>query len=196
MVCDMTSIMPTRRGHRRTRRAHVAAPGHHGRRGVPSHAVDSDPAPRPLHLRPRLVALVALGGAVGTGARAMAEAWAGADGGWPWATWVVNLTGAFALGMLLERLARTGPDDGRRRDVRLAVGTGALGGFTTYSTLALDAVTLATAGDVGASVAYAVSTLALGVVAAAAGMVAGARLRRSPGADRAGSRAHPAGRIP
>ncbi len=37
------------------------------------------------------------------------------------------------LGALLESLARRGPDEGRRRAIRLLVGTGGLGGFTTYS---------------------------------------------------------------
>jgi CrcB protein len=108
----------------------------------------------------------------------------------------VNLSGAFLLGMLLEHLARTGPDDGRLRDVRLLVGTGLLGGYTTYSTLALDTVRLATAGSPGTAVASALVTLVLGVVAAAAGMATGARLRRPPTAVRAGAHAHPAGRIP
>lgn len=161
----------------------------------------SDARPRPLHLRPRLVALVALGGAVGTGLRAAVTALLGAttgpDGGWPWGTWAVNLTGALVLGMLLEHLARTGPDDGRLRDVRLLAGTGVLGGYTTYSTLALDAVTLAADGDLAGTLLYAGSTLVLGVAAAAAGMAVGARLRRPPGAAaRAGTHAHPAGRIP
>ena len=154
---------------------------------------------RPLHLRPRPVALVALGGAVGTAGRAGLTALLASvpatGGGWPWATWVVNLTGAFLLGMLLEHLARTGPDDGRLRDVRLLLGTGVLGGYTTYSTLALDTVTLAAGGRLGASVLYAGSTLVLGALAAAAGMAAGARLRRPPSAVVAGTHAHPAGHI-
>jgi CrcB protein len=155
---------------------------------------------RPLHRRPRLVALVALGGAAGTAARALVAALLATAGagpsGWPWATVTVNLSGAFLLGMLLEHLARTGPDDGRLRDVRLLVGTGLLGGYTTYSTLALDTVRLATAGSPGTAVASALVTLVLGVVAAAAGMATGARLRRPPTAVRAGAHAHPAGRIP
>ncbi len=151
---------------------------------------------RPLHRRPRLVALVAAGGAVGTAVRALVAAALPAGDGWPWATWTVNVTGAFLLGMLLEHLARTGPDDGRRRDLRLLVGTGALGGYTTYSTLALDAVTLASDGAAGTAVLYGTTTLVLGVAAAAAGMGVGTRLRRRPGAEATGGHAHPAGRIP
>lgn len=150
---------------------------------------------RPLHRRGGPVALVALGGAVGTTLRAAVAALATPDSAWPWHTAVVNVVGAFALGVLLEHLARTGPDDGRLRDVRLLVGTGVLGGFTTYSTLALDTVLLADAG-LGAATLYAGSTLVLGALAAAGGMAVGARLRRPPSARRAGSHAHPSGHIP
>lgn len=136
---------------------------------------------RPLHHRPRAVALVAVGGALGTAARVGVGGAVGLAGGaagdWPWGTWTVNLSGAFLLGLLLERLARSGPDDGRRRDVRLLAGTGFLGGYTTYSALALDTVNLAGAGDVTAALAYAASSLALGVAAAGAGIALGRRPR-------------------
>jgi fluoride exporter len=157
--------------------------------------VVADPAGRPLHRQPRLVLLVALGGALGTALRAAVPAAVPAalpasTGDWPWATWTVNLSGAFLLGLLLERLARTGPDDGRRRDVRLLAGTGFLGGFTTYSTLALETVTLATAEPVRA-VLYAGSTVLLGLAAAAVGMLAGARLRHTGTVGRPADAARP-----
>lgn len=141
--------------------------------------MSSHARPRPLHLRPRLVGLVALGGALGTALRLGVTTLAGPGGagGWPWGTVAVDLTGAFGLGVLLEHLTRTGPDDGRLRDVRLLVGTGVLGGYTTYSTLALDAVTLADGGDLAAAILSAGGTLVLGLVAAAAGMAVGARRR-------------------
>jgi fluoride exporter len=151
---------------------------------------------RPLHRRPRPVALVALGGAVGTAVRALAADLLPAAGGWPWATWAVNVTGALLLGVLLEHLARTGPDDGRLRDVRLLLGTGALGGYTTYSTLALETVGLASDGAPWRAVLYAATTVLVGLGAAAGGMALGARLRRRPGAETAGRHAHPSGRIP
>ena len=130
----------------------------------------------PLHHRPRLVGLVALGGTVGTALRAALGALAPAAGGWPWATWTVNLTGAFLLGLLLEALARTGPDDGRRRDTRLLLGTGVLGGYTTYSTLALDTVRMIDAGDVRTGLLYAAGSVVLGPATAAAGIAVGIRL--------------------
>lgn len=59
--------------------------------------------------------------------------------GWPVATLVVNLIGAFMLGFLLEGLVRLGADRGTSRAVRLTIGTGFLGAFTTYSTFMTDA---------------------------------------------------------
>ncbi|WNB85824.1 CrcB family protein [Cellulomonas sp. ATA003] len=152
--------------------------------------MSTDPAirpERPLHTRPRAIALVAVGGALGTAVRVGVAAPAGGWDGAPWATWAVNVSGAFVLGVLLERLVRSGPDDGRRRDVRLLAGTGFLGGYTTYSTLALDTVTLVgTNAGVGAGTAalgtallYAGSSLVLGVVAAAAGLAVGRRTARA-----------------
>jgi CrcB protein len=145
---------------------------------------------RPLHARPGLVLLVGAGGAAGTAVRATVAALVPADG-WPWATWAVNVTGAFLLGLLLDVLARTGPDDGRRRAARLLLGTGFLGGYTTYSTLALDTVTLTGSGHPGVALGYAASTLVAGLVAAAAGIALGAHsgraaLRRRPGPERTG----------
>ena len=90
----------------------------------------------------------------------------------------MNLTGAFALGLLLEHLARRGPDDGRRREVRLYAGTGLLGGYTTYSTLALDTVLLADTGQAAVALLYAGSGVVLGVAAAAAGLAVGRRTDR------------------
>ncbi len=100
----------------------------------------NQPAPeRVTHLRPLLILLVVIGGALGTAARhAVAEALPTAPGSWPIATLSVNLTGAFVLGVLLEALARRGPDIGRRRELRLFAGTGFCGGFTTYSAFALE----------------------------------------------------------
>ncbi|GAB95742.1 CrcB protein [Kineosphaera limosa] len=119
------------------------------------------------HRDPLLLALVAVGGGVGTAVRAVAEErFAAPAGSWPWATFAINLSGAFALALLLESLARRGPDVGRRRAVRLGVGTGVLGGFTTYSTFAVET------GHLGWPLgpAYAVATVLLGLLAAAAGL--------------------------
>ena len=119
----------------------------------------------------RLAALAAVwvGGVVGTGAR-VGITMAVPMMTFPLATFLINIVGAFALGVLLEALLHSRIDDGRQMVIRLAVGTGLLGGFTTYSTLAVDAVLLLRSGAYGTAVAYAGGTLLVGVLAAATGV--------------------------
>lgn len=82
----------------------------------------------------------------------------------------INLVGAAVLGVLLETLALKGPDQGTRRWLRLGIGTGAIGGFTTYSTFAVDTVDLAVDGHLVMAAAYALSSTVLGMALAGAGM--------------------------
>lgn len=125
----------------------------------------------PLHLRPSSIGAVAVGALVGTTLRyLLGLAVPTAPGGWPIATFTVNIVGAFVLAGLLELLANAGPDEGRRRTLRLALGTGLLGSFTTYSALALDTVHLVEAGRVWAAGGYAISSVVVGLLAAACGL--------------------------
>jgi CrcB protein len=138
----------------------------------------------PLHLDVRLVALVALGGAVGTGLReAITLAWPASPTGFPVAVFAINVVGAFALGALLESLSRRGADDGRRRILRLALGTGVLGGFTTYSSFATD-VALRLGGSTGVALGYTAASILLGCLAAFAGIALASTLHRRPAARR------------
>jgi fluoride exporter len=134
---------------------------------------------RPVHLSPANIALVAVGGAAGTGLRygitTVVPHWAGV----PVATFGINVAGAFLLGLLLELLAESTLDSGWSRRLRLGIGTGGLGGFTTYSALATDTVTLAAAHP-GRAVGYALATVILGAVASLAGIwLARRNLRRA-----------------
>lgn len=139
------------------------------------------PPPGQAPLRWRSVGLVTLGGTLGTAARQGLGLALPGTGEWPLAVFAVNLTGAFLLGVLLEWLVRTGPDAGPRRDLRLLTGTGFLGGYTTYSTLVVGTVELAAAGHAPVAVAYAVASVLLGLLAAAAGIgLAAGLLRRGP----------------
>ena len=79
----------------------------------------------------------------------------------PVATLGINVVGAFLLGVLLELLADHSLDTGWSRRIRLGVGTGGLGGFTTYSALATDTVILAAAHP-GRAAGYALLTVLLG----------------------------------
>ncbi|MBP1299995.1 MULTISPECIES: CrcB family protein [unclassified Curtobacterium] len=149
--------------------------------------MDTRTTDRPPHRRWRYLGLVALGGAIGTGVRAALAAAFPAVDGISWTILGINVVGAFCLGVLLEALAHAGPDLGRRRALRLFVGTGVLGGFTTYSTLADDTARLLDVGRWGAGTGYALLSVVLGLAAAAAGAwVAGAR--RSRGARSGGAR--------
>jgi fluoride exporter len=116
----------------------------------------------------RIVA-IATGGAVGTLARAgLAEALPHRVDRWPWATFIVNLAGAFILGWLLTRLAeRTAPS----RHWRFFAGTGFCGALTTFSTFQVEVVQLARDGDVVLAIAYPVASIAAGMVLAIAGVL-------------------------
>lgn len=129
--------------------------------------------------------LVAAGATLGTLLRASIEsAFPPAAGEWPWATFTINIVGSFALGALVETLGRSGPDTGWRRMLRLGLGTGLIGGFTTYSTFVLEIDQLAGDGHGLTAAAYALVSVVLGVLAAAAGTGAAASVfGRSPGEE-------------
>ncbi|MDQ0735953.1 CrcB protein [Arthrobacter agilis] len=103
-----------------------------------------------------------------------------APAGLPLGIFLINIVGAFALGLLLGALARHGPDEGRRRALRLLFGTGFLGGFTTYSALAVDSALLLGSGRVMEGLAYLSVSVIVGLAAAAAGLAVGARVHGGP----------------
>lgn len=135
-------------------------------------------AGRAPHLDPALILVVFAGGVVGTAARyGISTAMAPSDG-WPTATFVENLTGAFLLGVLLELLVRRGAETRRGRRIRLGLGTGLLGGYTTFSTLALEVERLVADGQLSLGLGYGLASVVLGFAAALAGVVLGARAHR------------------
>lgn len=123
------------------------------------------------------MAMVALGGAIGTGAREAISLAVPPVDGVPVAILGINVVGAFLLGVLLETLLVRGPDTGRRRDLRLFLGTGVLGGFTTYSALATDSGLLLLDGRPAVGVLYAVGSVVLGVLASTLGIALARRVR-------------------
>jgi len=133
------------------------------------------PSARPAAPPAAHVLAVFVGGAAGTAIRALVGAIAPALGRVPVATIAINVVGAFALGALLALLARRGHDVGRRRTLRLLLGTGVLGGFTTFSSLAVDTAVLLDGHRTVAALAYGLGSVLAGVAAAALGARAGRR---------------------
>ena len=109
--------------------------------------------------------LVMLGGALGSGAR-YGVGLALPRAGFPWATLAVNVSGGLAMGLLAGVLARGGGQEAWR----LFLGVGFLGGFTTFSSFALDAVTLAERGAGGLAALYVLGSLAGAIGGVAAGL--------------------------
>ena len=127
-------------------------------------------AHRPVHLHPGYVLIVIAGGVFGALARYGISIVLPTPGGWPLPTRAINLAGAFLLGGLLEALIRRGSDAGARRIIRLVAGTGFMGAFTTYSTLALETNTLLDAGRVTDALGYLGVTLIGGAAATVTGI--------------------------
>ena len=111
--------------------------------------------------------LAALGGALGALARwGVATALPLSPGGWPWATLLVNLTGCLLFGALAAVLTARVPEPPWARPF-LAVGV--LGGYTTYSAFAVEAVALVKGGAPVLAGAYVLVSVLGGVLAVAAG---------------------------
>lgn len=136
---------------------------------------DTEAPDRPLHLRWSSLGLVAAGGSVGTALREGLVLALPIEGSFPVVILGINLLGAFLLGALMETLVRRGPDSGRRRIARLLLGTGVLGGFTTYSALATDA-SLLLASEPGAGILYGLVTVVLGAGASWLGIAVAMRV--------------------
>ena len=110
--------------------------------------------------------LVGLAGALGSmsryGVTLAAERWAD----FPWGTFIVNVLGSFLLGFVLEGALRGEIS----AEVKLAVGTGFLGAFTTFSTFSVETVRLMEAGRWMAAAGSAGGNLTLGIVGAGLGI--------------------------
>ena len=109
--------------------------------------------------------LVMLGGAIGAGFRFHVGrvALATMGPGFPWGTWIVNLTGGLLMGVLAGTLARAPGVQGE--PLRLFLGVGVLGGFTTFSAFSLEAYGMILRGDATLAFAYAVSSAAGSILA-------------------------------
>jgi len=127
---------------------------------------DADVVPPRIH--GSAVTAVALGGALGSTARwAVAEALPHASGQLPWATLLTNVVGCALIGVLMVLVAERWRD---QRLVRPFLGTGILGGFTTFSTYVVDTRTLVATGHAAVAAAYLLGTLVAGLLAVVLGL--------------------------
>jgi len=116
----------------------------------------------------RILAAVALGGALGAPVRyGVAQLIDVAPASFPWATFWTNVSGSFALGVVLALLLKHFPPS---RYVRAFVATGFLGAYTTYSTFAVETDVLIKDGHAAIALSYSAASLVAGFVAVWAGM--------------------------
>jgi CrcB protein len=152
--------------------------------GLPRQALDV------LVRRRSVLAVISAGGALGALCRwQVGRLLPTSSGAFPWSTFWINVSGAFALGVLMVLVTDLLPPS---RHLRPFVGVGFLGGYTTFSTYALETRGLLAGGHVGLAAAYLLGTLVAGllatwlaIVVARAG-VASARARARRRAEEAG----------
>ena len=140
--------------------------------------------------------LVFLGGGVGALVRALLLATCPVSSTLPVTVLVVNWVGAFLLALLTGTLLAAAPGgvlSARAEELRLTLGTGFLGGFTTYSTFALALAQLTLDGYWGVAAAYALLSLVGGYLLAWAGWQLGGRWERRGRPPHAGRPARRAG---
>ena len=113
----------------------------------------------------REILAVFAGGAVGAIARALVgEALPHDPGSWPWATFAVNVAGAFILGLLVTRLQERVPPSAYCRPL---LGTGFCGALTTFSTFQVELLDMLDADRAALAATYAAASIAAGCLAVA-----------------------------
>jgi len=111
----------------------------------------------------RELAAIFAGGAAGAALRVwLGTTFGGGAPGWPWVTFTINVTGAFALAYLATRLQERLPLSSYRRPL---LGTGFCGAYTTFSTMQVEIIKIADHGEYGLAVAYALASVSAGFVA-------------------------------
>lgn len=94
-------------------------------------------------------------------------------GAFPWGTFVVNVSGSFALGLVFTLLAERVSAD---PSLRSAITIGFLGAYTTFSTLSYESYRLLEDGATGLALANVLGSVTVGLVAVYVGIVAGRAL--------------------
>jgi CrcB protein len=133
--------------------------------------------PVPRAKEHRVLALIGAGGFIGAlGRYELGLAWKTPAGHLPWATLVINTSGAFLLGLILPvLLERARPAN----HLRAFLCIGVLGAWTTMSTFAVESDVLVKDGHPGVAATYVVATVIPGLAVAWAGMLAGRVIARN-----------------
>jgi CrcB protein len=118
-----------------------------------------------MRLDRRELAAIFAGGFVGAVARGeLGEVLPYERGGWPWATFVVNIVGAFLLGYFTTRLQERLPPSSYRRPF---LGTGLCGGLTTFSTMQVELLRMLDEDRFALALSYALVSVVAGFLAVA-----------------------------
>jgi CrcB protein len=125
---------------------------------------------------PRELAAIFAGGMLGALARVwIAQHLVTADDQWPWAIFLINVSGSVVLAYSVTRLQERLPQSTYRRPF---LGTGFCGAFTTFSTMELEILTLLRVDRVGMAVGYAAASVVCGYLAIWVTTACTRRLRR------------------
>jgi fluoride exporter len=108
---------------------------------------------------------VMAGGAIGAALRYLTGVALAGRSDWPWGTFAVNVVGGFAMGLLVALMLKGGGSE----SIRLFVGVGVLGGFTTFSAFSLESFEMLQRGQAALAFGYATASVLGSIAALAAG---------------------------
>jgi CrcB protein len=121
------------------------------------------------------ILLLTLGGSAGVNARYWLGVWMShwTSPRFPWATFTINVTGSFAIGLITVLLARWLPHP----NIRVLLVVGFLGGYTTFSSYSYETLTLAERGEWLLAIVYSAGSVLVGLAAVVLGAAIGRALR-------------------